>query len=201
MFVFSNIILLIQNFLSLIKLLTIYCNFSAAPAPGQSTCPGARPSMTAKRPAHTGLIKVIINTLVCRYWISGFQSVTVMCRDRHFVQVPMSWKDRKKYSIKTPLTCSHVSDKIVLFFEINLTLYIQYFLHSYSYPVLPEKRNLERIFRLRRVRSRKASNFLSSTALHAIALIKMQSDPTSVDLRDRWNRVGSGPLSKTLRRQ
>jgi hypothetical protein len=49
------------------KKYSISCGLPAAPAPGQIAGPGTRPLLTAKRPAHTGLIKVIINTLLCRY--------------------------------------------------------------------------------------------------------------------------------------
>jgi hypothetical protein len=41
---------------------SISCGISAGPAPGQSDGPGTGPALTAKRPAHIGLIKATINT-------------------------------------------------------------------------------------------------------------------------------------------
>ena len=37
-----------------------------------------------------------MSTFLCRYWIAWFRSVTVLCRNRYFVLVPVPLKDRKK---------------------------------------------------------------------------------------------------------
>ena len=60
-----------------------------------------------KGQVNTSLNKVIMSTFLCRYWITWFRSVPVLCRDRHFVLVlvpglgalvlvPVPLKDRKK---------------------------------------------------------------------------------------------------------
>ena len=49
-----------------------------------------------KGPVNTGLKKVMMRTFLCRYWIAWFLSVPVLCRNRHFVLVPVPLKDRKK---------------------------------------------------------------------------------------------------------
>ena len=54
------------------NLYSVSCDLPATPAPGQSTGPGTRPALTAKRPAHTGLIKVIINTFNAGIISRGF---------------------------------------------------------------------------------------------------------------------------------
>ena len=49
-----------------------------------------------KGPVNTGLKRVMMGTFLCRYWIAWFRSVPVLCRNRHFVLVPVPLKDRKK---------------------------------------------------------------------------------------------------------
>ena len=37
--------------------------------------PDIRPVLKEKRPVHTGLIKIFIKTLLCRYWVGRFRSL------------------------------------------------------------------------------------------------------------------------------
>jgi hypothetical protein len=50
-------------------------------------------------PVNTGLKKAMMITFLCRYWITRFRLVPVLCRDRHFVLVPVPLIDRKKRCI------------------------------------------------------------------------------------------------------
>ena len=45
-----------------------------------SAPPCTRLVLNEKRPVHTGLIKIAIITLLCRYWVSRFRSGIGLCR-------------------------------------------------------------------------------------------------------------------------
>jgi hypothetical protein len=52
-----------------------------------------------------------MSTFLFRYWITWFRSVPVLCRNRHFVQVPVPLKDRKFFflnRLKTALTLQQI---------------------------------------------------------------------------------------------
>jgi hypothetical protein len=54
-------------------------------------------TLTERGPANTDLKKVTMSTFLCRYWITWFLSVWILCRN--FVQVLVPLKDRKKRCI------------------------------------------------------------------------------------------------------
>ena len=52
-----------------------------------------------KRTSQNRHSKVLITTFIRPVLTGLFQSVLVLCRDRHLIQLPMQRKDRKKYFI------------------------------------------------------------------------------------------------------
>jgi hypothetical protein len=92
---------------------SVSCGLSAASARGQSAGPVTRLALTEKGPVNTGLKKLMMSTFLCRQWMAWFRSVPVLCRNRHFVlvPVPVPLKDHKKRCMTFDLLVKYISEE------------------------------------------------------------------------------------------
>ncbi len=73
------------NYLSLVitcSIFSISYGLSAAPAPGKSADLGTKLVLNEKKSAHSGILKIIINSLLYRYWISRDWQTKCRCDGR-----------------------------------------------------------------------------------------------------------------------